>query len=130
MAATGTIVETLASHPARSFKKLILSFTTESGGTTVGEIPTTLFDGGEIVRIVYKPNDLPVGTDITLLDIDGKDVLLGLGADWGTTAKDIVPIMSDDGSNYYGFVFVLGPLFLTVAQGGDAKEGVLVIYWR
>lgn len=127
---TGTIVETLTSHPARSFKKLILSFTTKSGGTTVSEIPTTLFDGGEIVRIVYEPTDLPGGADITLLDIDSKDVLLGLGANWGATSKDIVPIMSDDGTNYYGGVFVLGPLFLTVAEGGSAKKGILVIYWR
>ena len=128
MAVTGTIVETLTTQP-EGLKKLSLVFKTESGGTTVGEIPTTLFDGGEILRIAYIPTDVPALADVTILDVDGKDILMGKGANWGLTAKDMVPLMGD-GSATWGHVFVLGALELTIAEGGDAKTGEVIIYWK
>lgn len=124
----GSITEILTSHPAMSFKKLSLAFTCTAGGAVSG-IKTTKFDGGEILRIAYIPGTIDVGGDISLIDPDDKDVLLTLGTDWGATPKNIVPI-TGDGTRYLGRVFAEGPLTLTVASGGNATSGELIIYWR
>lgn len=128
MAVAGSIVEKLTVQPG-GLKKLSLAFTTKSGGTTVSEIPTTLFDGGEILRIAYIPGTIPALADVTILDVDGKDILMGVGANWGLTATDMVPLMGN-GATTWGHVFVLGALELTIAEGGDAKTGEVIIYWK
>ena len=74
----GSIIEKLTSHPSGSLSKLSLVFTCTAGGEVSG-IPTTLFDSGEIVRIVYKHGTVD-GGGFVLNDSDSKDVLLTLGA--------------------------------------------------
>lgn len=124
----GSITETLTSHPAMSFKKLSLAFTCTAGGAVSG-IKTTKFDGGEILRVAYVPGTIAVGGDISLLDPDDDDLLLTLGTDWGATPNDMVPL-TGDGTRYLSRLFTEGPLELTVADGGNATSGELIIYWR
>lgn len=73
-----------------------------------------------------QPSDL---YDVTLLDADSVDLLLGLGADRSNAASSIVPRLDGQGGTsgplcwYEG-----GTLTPTVANAGNAKGGTLVLY--
>ena len=133
----GSIVETLTKDPRTGIRKLDLAWTSHSSNGTVSGTDTTLFDGGEILRVVTVPGTSTPqpddNYDITLLDPDGADVLLGRGANRDeANTEQIVPIM-DDGQGtpqYFGRVFAIGPLELNIATAGNSKEGQVIIYWR
>jgi hypothetical protein len=97
-----------------------------AASTTAGEIPTTTFThSGELIRLITKPGtagDAPTDNyDVTILDSDGYDVLMGAGADRDTANTEQVLKTS------------LGicqntTLSLRIAAAGNAKKGTVIIY--
>lgn len=84
---------------------------------------------GVILRIVTNPGAAaPTDNyDATLADADGVDVAGGLLADRDTAnSESVVPIDTASGLPFA----VAGPLTLTIANAGSAKNGTVVIYFR
>lgn len=132
----GSISETLlrpSDEAQWTMRKVALDWLSDSSGDVSGTTTTVGIDG-EIYRVVFQPDSS--GTqptdqyDVVLNDDDSMDVLLGLGADLSNAADtQIVPIMTD-GTNYYGRVAVHGMLTLVVSNAGNAKGGIVIIYWK
>ena len=77
---------------------------------------------GEIVRLVTIPSDGPTDNyDVTVLDSDSADVLMGAGANRDTTNTEQVLASS------LGVVYD-SALTLTIANAGDAKSGTTIVY--
>lgn len=99
-------------------------FTTDAGGDTSEQSETL---NGRVKRVVTNPDntDTPTtGWDLTIEDEDGVDVLCGNGAD-----RDA------DGSKASEQAFpcpvnlaVASKLTFKVANGGNAKKGVVKLY--
>jgi hypothetical protein len=87
-----------------------------------GSVTTNKYTG-EIVRLVTDPGaTAPTANyDITILDEDGIDVLVGAGADRSATATEQVL-----GSSL-GIIFNT-TLTLEIATAGDAKNGTVYLY--
>jgi hypothetical protein len=84
---------------------------------------------GVILRIVTNPGAAaPTDNyDATLTDADGIDVAAGLLANRHTTnSQSVWPVDSTSGLPFA----VSGPLTLTIAAAGSAKNGTVVIYFR
>lgn len=130
MAAAGAIAESFSE--TRTVKKLALDWTSSVGGA-VQEIPSRTVSG-EILRVVFvpgaggvQPSDL---YDVTLLDADGLDVLAATGANRSNANKSQACPLIGDGTTTDKPIAVDGPLTLTIANAGDAKQGRVALYLR
>lgn len=119
--------------PKHEMHKITLDWTSHTDGSVSG-IKTSIPLDGEIYRVVIQPDSggtqPSAAYDMTILDDDSQDVLLGLGANLANDAnQDIVPVATD-GTHYYGRVAVHGLLELTIANAGSGKGGKVIIYWK
>lgn len=118
----GTVTTTEITHT--SVRKLTFAWTSSAGGAADGA-STAAFDGA-IIGLTTIPSGAAAPTvnyDITVVDADGHDVLLGAGANRSDTATEHVA-----GSSLAG---VAGSqLTLHVTNAGNAKQGTVILYVR
>jgi hypothetical protein len=116
------IVEEITAY---GIKKLKFGWTTDSAGRIA--MQTSKSYVGEIVRLVTIPGtsgDTPTAAyDVTLLDGDGTDALMGAGADRSQTNTEQVLATS------LGCV-VGSKLTLHVDAAGDTNKGTVIVYIR
>lgn len=101
-----------------------IAWTSSSGGAYT-EAFTII---GVILRVVFDPGS-PAPTDnydVTLTDAHGYEILSTVGAD-----RDTANTEGDTPTNAAGFpIAVGGELTLTIANAGNAAQGVVTIYSR
>jgi hypothetical protein len=102
------------------------TFTTDASGDVTEETSATL--NGQVSRIVTNPDNTDTPTtlwDFTLKDEDGIDILCGDGADRDAAdsgaSEQVSPCPPCPGLN--------SKLTFTVANGGNAKKGVVKGYY-
>lgn len=135
----GSFTEVLTLSSRRSgIRKLTLSWVATVTGA-VDTATTTLFDGGEILRVVFIPGTATVFPtdqyDVTIEDTDDVDVLNNMGINLSSvTTQQFVPLLisSNTATGGYAGMFCVGPLELKVANAGTAGTGTgrVIIYWR
>ena len=111
--------------PPLKVSAITWAFTTDGSGDATEQ--TSIVINGRINRVVTNPDDTDTPTtlwDLTLKDEDGVDLLCGDGAD-----RDA----ADSGASEQVFTCpanlgVASKLTLTVANGGNAKKGVVTVY--
>lgn len=135
MSASGTIAITRAREDIGSLnrKKIIASWTSDASAGTVSQVIAECV--GAIERVVTDPGTAaPTDNyDITLLDENGIDVLMGLGMNRDTAnTEQICPgITCTDGTNNAVIpIAVHGDLTLTIANAGNSKNGTITLYLR
>ena len=105
---------------------LTWQFTTDASGDITQESTATI--NGQISRVVTNPDNTDTPTtlwDLTVADEDGVDILCGAGAD-----RDV----ADSGASEQiapcpPCPAIQSKLTFTVANGGNAKKGVVVVYY-
>lgn len=114
-------IQEYRSHPF--IKKIIWDWACTDAGVVSSQ--TTGTYTGEITRLVTNPDadaDAPTDDyDVTILDEDGYDVLIGAGVDRDTLNTEQVLGTS------LGVCFS-SKLTLTIANAGNAKKGVVHLY--
>jgi hypothetical protein len=123
-AAVGTATRTEITRT--SAKKIVWAWTSGTGaeGGTVSSQTTATYDG-KIIGLTTDPGaTAPTDNyDLTILDAQGHDVLLGAGIDRDTANTENV-VETSLGA-------VAGSrLTLTIANAGDAKIGVVILWVR
>lgn len=101
-------------------------FTTDSSGDVTEETTATI--NGQISRVVTNPDNTDTPTtlwDFTLKDEDGVDVLCGEGADRDAADSKA----SEQMAPCPPCPAIKSKLTFTVANGGNAKKGVVVVYY-
>jgi len=121
----GTVTTTEVTHT--SVKKLTFTWTSDASGDADGS-STAAFDG-KVIAVLQVP-DGGVTTpsnlyDVTVTDADGHDVLAGLGENIANTGPTYVAGSDDDLLAVADSV-----LTVTVANGGNAKGGKVIVYIR
>jgi hypothetical protein len=106
-----------------SARKIVWAWTSATGGT-VSSTTTAAFDG-KIIGLTTDPGaTAPTDNyDVTITDSAGHDVLLGAGADRDTANTEHVAEAS------LGAV-AGSKLTLTIANAGDEKTGVVILWIR
>lgn len=102
------------------------TFTTDGSGDVTEETTATI--NGQISRIVTNPDNTDTPTtlwDLTLKDEDGVDVLGGVGADRDAADSGT----SEQAAPCPPCPAVQSKLTFTVANGGNAKNGVVTVYY-
>lgn len=120
--AAGTV--TVAEETFGSVKKVAFTWTSSAGGAADGT--TTAAYNGVIERLVTVPSGSSAPTDnydITIVDEDGTDVLMGSGQNRDTSATEQV-LASSLG------VVANDKLTLHVTNAGSATSGVVYLYVR
>lgn len=110
-------------------RKVKWAWTSATGGaiadqTADGQVNKTTYKyTGEVVRLITNPGSTaPTDNyDVTILDDDGYDVLMGAGADRDTANTEQV-LASSLG------VCIDSQLRLNIANAGDAKVGEVILY--
>jgi len=117
----GTVVKT--EEVEGSIKMAKFAWTTTSGGTA--SATTTESYNGKILALATDPGSTTPSDnwDVTMLDKNSMDVLLGAGADRDQTNTEYVASAS------LGAV-VNSTLNCVVINGGDAKTGTVYVYVR
>ena len=113
----------------KKLRKVKWAWTSATGGaiadqTATGQVNKTTYKyTGEIMRLITNPGSTaPTDNyDVTILDDDGYDVLMGGGADRDTSNTEQV-LASSLG------VCIDSQLRLNIANAGDAKVGEVIIY--
>ncbi len=113
-----TVVET-----GLGVKKIAWTWTSATAGTVT--LATTKYYDGKLISLVTNPGATAPTTlyDVTILDSDSEDVLIGAGADRSATVTELV-----DGSTL-GAV-ANSKLTLTITNAGAVKDGVTYLYIR
>ena len=102
------------------------SFTTDASGDVTEESASTI--NGQISRVVTNPDNTDTPTtlwDLTLKDEDGVDILGGDGGDRDSADSKA----SEQVSPCPPCPAIRSKLTFTVANGGNAKKGVVVVYY-
>ncbi len=124
MAVVGT--HTITEELVGSMKKITWAWTCDASGNASGQSTTNAYSG-ELRRQVTVPGTAGVQPtdqyDLTLLDEDSTDVLMGAGANRSNVNTEQV-LASSLG------VVANDKLQLTVANAGNAKSGTVYIYIR
>ena len=102
------------------------SFTTDASGDVTEETTATI--NGQISRVAFNPDNTDTPTtlwDFTLKDEDSIDLLCGDGADRDAAdsgaSEQVAPCPPCPA--------VKSKLTFTVANGGNAKKGVVIVYY-
>lgn len=127
----GTV--TVTYNETRTVKSVIWAWTSDASGDVSGTDTKPI--SGEILRVVTNPSATAPSDnyDVVINDADGVDVAGGVLANRDTSnSEQIVPVIETVvGSNTYASrVFVDGPLSLVVSNAGNAKQGVVTLYYR
>jgi len=117
----------------RTMKRAIFTWVSDATGDASGT--TTAPISGLAYRAVFKPaigSSSPSNNyDVVLNDSYGVDVLQGKGANLSNTiATDVGVILTDGTDGNTVPVAVDDLLTLTVSNAGNAKGGVVVLYYR
>lgn len=130
MAQVVTITESNANYnELQKLRKVQWAWTSHTDGTivdstTAGQVNKSTYKyTGEIVRLVTDPGS-PAPTDnydVTILDDDGYDVLMGGGANRDTANTEQVLATSLG-------VCIDSQLRLNIAAAGSGTKGVVIIY--
>lgn len=128
----GSVTFTYDQDPDR-IKSMVMAWTSDASGNVSGIASRHVT--GKVVQVVTDPGAAaPTDNyDITLLDSRGFDVLAGTGANRDTiTTEGAVPVQETTvGANLYGNpVYVDGPLTLTIANAGSAKQGTVTVLFE
>lgn len=123
MAAAGSITDTSSSVNAiGQITKHSIAWTSDAGGAVSGN--TISVQAGRLRQVKFIPDGTTAPTDlydVTLLDADGADVLVGNGANQSATVAawylPANPIFID-----------AGDLTPTIANAGNAKKGTIILY--
>lgn len=124
LSAAGTVTLTEETHG--TLKKISFAWTSDGSGVVSGTLTTAAYTGA-LERLVTVPaggGSAPTDNyDVTLLDGDGVDVLMGAGADRDTAnteqvLRDALGVVAND------------RLELRVANAGNAKSGTVHVYLR
>jgi len=91
---------------------------------------------GRVVRVVFVPDTVAVPSplyDVTLLDSEGVDVLMGFGANRSAVnTEQIFPYATyvDGANNRLASegITVNSVLTLTIAAAGNAMQGTVIVY--
>jgi len=112
-------------------KKIIWNWTTDGANgaivdaTAAGQANKTVNKySGIITRLVTDPTDTPTDNyDVTILDDDGYDVLMGAGLDRDTanTEQKLESVLG---------VCVDSQLRLNIGTAGNTKSGKVILYIR
>ena len=100
-----------------------------SGAVSGGAALTTFAISGEVLRITTDPGATAPTTlyDAVINDVDGFDVGGGLLANRSATVTESVgPVANATGSSF----FVDGTLELVISNAGNAKVGMVRLYYR
>lgn len=121
--ATAQVV-TIQEYRAHPFiKKIVWDWACTDAGAVSSQ--TTGTYTGELSRFVTNPDadaDAPTDEyDVTILDEDGNDVLMGAGVDRDTLNTEQV-LGTSLGVCYNS------KLTLTIASAGNAKKGIAILY--
>ena len=126
----GTLVASYSE--TRTVKKVILDWLSDASGDCTGDSQSL---SGQIHRVVFVPDS--GGTqptdlyDVVLNDVDGMDVLAGLGANLSnTTSTQVVPVVTNGTAGNMAPMAVDGVLSLAVSNAGNAKGGKVILYMR
>lgn len=102
------------------------NWTSTSGGKVLATVPLI----GRIVRATFAPGaTTPTdGYDVTLVDQNSVDILLGLGANaLAASATTYCPVLGN-GTDKNQQVTVWGRCTLMILAAGSAKTGTIVLY--
>lgn len=110
-------------------KKIKWAWTTDGvngaivDATDAGQVNKTTYKyTGEIYRLITDPTDSPTDNyDVTILDDDGYDVLMGAGANRDVTNTEQV-LWSSLG------ICLNSQLRLNIGTAGNTKSGVVILY--
>lgn len=127
----GTVAITYSRQ--RGIGKVVWTWTSDASGNVSGTDTESL--AGEILRVVTNPGATAPSDDydLTITDADGVDLLVGVGANRDTAnSEQTVPIIETlVAANPHGSgVFFDGPLSLAISNAGNAKQGVVTLYYR
>ena len=129
MAVAGTIgtVTRTAVDGLLGVVKVSIPWTCDAAGA-VTEVPVSL-PGGTIIKVRTDPDGTNAPTDnydITLLDaIGGADVINGAGANRDTAnIEEAYPTVA----TYFRPLIGSGDYYPTIANAGNAKQGVIEVY--
>ena len=117
---------------SRTVKKLELDWLCDASGNVNGVDTEAI--SGEILRVTFTPDGggtAPTNLyDVTLDDEDGIDVLNGKGANLSNTTTTSIAPLYGDGTTTNRPVAVDGKLTLDVSNAGNAKGGIVAVYYR
>jgi hypothetical protein len=127
----GTVALTYSE--TRSVKTVVWTWTSDASGDVSGTDTKPI--SGELLRIVTNPGaTAPTDNyDVVINDADGVDVAGGLLANRDTAnSEQVIPVLETTvGANTYAHRPVVdGPLSLVISNAGNAKQGVLTLYYR
>lgn len=116
-----------AMNDGKKVERIHVAWTSDASGNATAEI-SNLY--GFLIKMVTIPDGTSAPTDnydITMVDENLVDALDGSGADRDTANKEqVYPTSSGSGSQIP--VLLCGTHTFTVANAGNAKSGVCVIY--
>ena len=120
--ATAQVVSIKEYNGFPGLKKIAWTWLSTDAGVVTGSKTTNKYTG-DIVRLVTDPGvTAPTAAyDITILDDDGVDVLIGAGADRSATLTEQVNASS------LGYIYDTC-LSLEILHAGDSKIGVVYLY--
>ena len=121
--AVGTVA--VAEETFGPIKKITWTWTSDASGDVDGTLTVSAYNG-VLERLVTVPDGDAAPTDnydVTILDEDGVDVLMGGGADRDTANTEQV------GASSLGVV-ANDRLELVVANAGNATSGTVYLYLR
>jgi hypothetical protein len=112
-----------APNEGKAIERISVRWTSDASGNADVSI-TNLY--GFLVKFVTDPTDGPTDNyDFTLIDENGIDALAGTGVDRDTTTTEqVYPVALNAATP----VFLCGTHTFTIANAGNAKSGVVVIY--
>lgn len=130
MAVAGTItVSRSADHGRAAVFKVSIAWVSSAGGAvTENYVPSIV---GVLTRATFVPAGGALAPDdnydVTLLDEDGVDLLVGLGANRDTANTEHVAPMLGAGTNVP--VVVVGRIQPVVANAGASNAGTIHLYF-
>ena len=121
----GSIVFTY--EELRTVRKVVFDWLSDASGDVSGNLSKALF--GIIERVVFVPDGGGTAPttlyDLVLNDVDGADVVDGVGADLSATVTASVGVDLTGGN-----AAIAGTLDLVVSNAGNAKGGKVILYIR
>jgi len=128
--AAGSI--SITKSATRTIKKLIMDWLSDASGDVNGVLSGVI--SGEILRATFIPDGggtAPTNLyDVTLEDEDGIDLVGGKGANLSNTVTTSIAPLIGDGTTTNRPVAVDGTLELKVSNAGNAKGGIVSVYFR
>lgn len=112
-----------APNEGKRIERISIAWTSDGAGAATGSVENLY---GFLVKVVTDPTDGPTDNyDITLIDENGIDAADGKLIDRDTAnTEQVYPVAT----NAQTPIFLCGTHTFTVANAGNAKRGVCVLY--